>query len=367
MTDAAATRSEADMGRAVGLTRADDTEVEYRRRFGQLWNDHLASPDVPTPPLTAFARWLVARRVDLAPSSFRQYRAASRFVIGERARSASSSPGKRDDCLSADAVLQDSIGASPARPSKPIPRTAARKAKLVFAEDWDRLMERLNASRSRHAPSVRLLLQAGLCTGLRPAEWLGASLAYDDAVGEWHLRLHNGKCRNGRAHGTMRTQHWRDAGPEVAAVRAWLDHLTDILPAGEAERRAAWDASYDGWRECLRRTCEKLWPRRTRLPTLYTTRHMFKAIGSLRFDRAEIAALLGHASDRTASIHYARSPKGGKRLPTVTLPAPCRTEVARVRQEFEAKESRAAYRQVDERRAEPEGLLLPNIDPIRCR
>lgn len=77
--------------------------------------------------------------------------------------------------------------------------------------------------------------------------------------------------------------------------------------------------------------CDDLWPRRVQHYVLYSTRHTFAAAAKIIFARAEVAALMGHAVDDTATKHYSRPPKGSKRLPAIELPRPSVRDLARVR------------------------------------
>lgn len=342
---------------ASALTRSTSTEAHYRRRFHQLWEQFADGNPLHGPlNVAAYADWLVGRRSDLSASTFRQYRSASTFVIAERLRDQMLGDDEQEDGLRALQILQDSqsqfaIGSSGsgARPKTVPRRTSAKKAKTVCWGDWDKLMAVLALSRSQHAQSINLLLAAGLYTGLRPSEWKNAHLTVDQGSGACRLTVANGKCSNGRAHGPARTLTWPQAGCEVDAIAAWLAHLDQLLPSRGDERYSAWNVLYKSLRDELHQIILRLWPRRKRRIAFYTTRHMFVAAAKDSFlpgvrSREEIAALLGHATDATATMHYARPSKGSKDKRAFTLPVPDPSEVARVRQVFEAREAKATYR-----------------------
>ncbi|MCK1620820.1 hypothetical protein IVA96_30485 [Bradyrhizobium sp. 159] len=99
----------------------------------------------------------------------------------------------------------------------------------------------------------------------------------------------------------------------------------------------------------MRRVTKKLFGRRSKHPTLSSVRHAaaarFKATYVETATNEEeklhglavVAALLGHASDATATSHYARAHGGGSSFP---VPAPDPAEVARIRQRFSAHKLR---------------------------
>lgn len=62
----------------------------------------------------------------------------------------------------------------------------------------------------------------------------------------------------------------------------------------------------------------RLWPHRTRRPSLYTARHLFASSAKTRLSQAEVAALMGHAVTETATLHYGKrrhAHGGGKVTP----------------------------------------------------
>ncbi|MET0257442.1 MAG: hypothetical protein ABW179_02580 [Methylobacterium sp.] len=338
-------------------TRSASTETHYRRRFHLLWGQFAAGKPIHDPlDITAYADWLISRRSDLSASSFRQYRSTSTFVIADRLRNQMLGGDEREDGLQALQILQASqsqpaVGSlgSRVRPKTMPGRTSAKKAKSVRWDDWDQLMAVLTLSRSQHARSISLLLVAGLFTGLRPSEWKSAHLMADQDSGAWRLTVANGKLGNGRAHGPARTLTWPEASCEVDAIASWLTHLDQLLPSREDERDREWNVLYKALRDELHQITLRLWPRRKRHITFYTTRHLFVAAAKDAFlsaacSREELAALLGHATDATATMHYARASKGSKAKRPFTLPVPDPSEVVRVRQVFEAREAKATYR-----------------------
>jgi hypothetical protein len=348
-------------------TRSASTEASYQKCFDRLWAQFGAqNPPYNRLDVTTYAHWLIGRRHDLDAATFRQYRSASIFMIGERLGDETFAYGEREDSLRALSLLLASrypfsTGSTGDRVcSKPLPRrTSAKKAKTVSPRDWDRLMATLALSRSRHVRAIGLLLSAGLYTGLRPSEWRDAHLTIEPVSGERRLTVVNGKNSNGRAHGPTRTLIWPQTCPEVDVIAAWMTHLDKLLPYDRDERARKWEVLYGTWRDKLYEITRKLWPRRRQRPCFYTTRHMFAAAAkdaclSGVCSREELAALLGHATDATASTHYARPSRNGKAKRPFTLPVADPSEVARVRQVMNEREAKATYRIVLEETTEDE-------------
>ncbi len=85
----------------------------------------------------------------------------------------------------------------------------------------------------------------------------------------------------------------------------------------------------------LRNACKQIWPRRKERYALYSCRHEFAAQARRVYTLQEVAALMGHGSDATATQHYGRPTRAHRRLVAAApfpLPEPNPEEVARVRQ-----------------------------------
>ncbi len=180
------------------------------------------------------------------------------------------------------------------------PRTSGQKAKRLSASDLSRLMDVLQRSCSKWGAITAIWIYAGYLTGLRPSEWATAKVGVDEK-GRPVLIVSNGKATNGRAFGEHR---------HIA-----LDKLSDrerscieaqVRTANEYETHHDFGVLYDGCRMLLHAITRRLWPNRTHHPTLYTARHMFASNAKQVFSKIEVAALMGHASQRTAALHYGK-------------------------------------------------------------
>lgn len=315
-------------------TRTEKTEDAYRKRAAQLANAAAKKADRRLSP-TELAKNLIARRSDLAPSTFRQNRAAITFMMNEVALN---QPALDPQTRAAIAILKDVESVD--RPDDGVPRTSAQKLKRLD-DDLDRICHGALATTSPNASALVDCLTVGSLTGARLVEWPSAKFGpSDDPDYSWQLVLVNGKQGNGRAHGERRVLRWEWLPEElVTRTKAW------IFAAREAAVNGCYDTLISTLESLMRRVTKQLFPRRQRRPTLSSARHAatarwkknYVALARSAEDKelglAIVAALLGHATDETATKHYARAGEAGGRFPT---PTPDPEEVARVRRRYRA-------------------------------
>lgn len=194
----------------------------------------------------------------------------------------------------------------PSLPSKGC-NTSGNKLKKVPSDKFNILITTLNNSRNTVDHYIANWLQAGITTGLRPCEWETAEL--------WGLRLHvkNAKGNGVRANGEKRIlefvlpQHEND----VNFVRKFIANLQSWKDSGNS-----FSNFYDACRKRLYYVNNQLWPKSNRNISLYSTRHQFAAdMKASGLTKKEVGALMGHASDESATIHYARRRSGHIRTP----------------------------------------------------
>ncbi|MDA9490997.1 hypothetical protein [Bradyrhizobium sp. CCBAU 11361] len=313
-------------------TRNEKTEDAYRKRAAQLANAAKKKAGRRVSP-TELAQNLIARRPELAPSTFRQNRAAITFMMNEVAKD---QPTLGPETRAVIAMLKDVESVD--RPDDGVPRTSARKQKRLD-DDLDRICHGALATTSPNASTLVDCLTVGSLTGARLVEWPTAKFGgSDDPDYAWQLTLVNGKQGNGRAHGETRVLRWEWLPEElVAQTKAW------IFAAREAAANGCYDTLVSTLESLMRRVTRQLFPRRQRHPTLSSARHAAVARWKMNYvvsarspenkelGLAIVAALLGHASDETATRHYARAGEAEGRFPT---PTPDPAEVARVRKRY---------------------------------
>ncbi|WP_238258594.1 hypothetical protein, partial [Methylobacterium gnaphalii] len=291
-----------------------------------------------------FVAWLLALRPSVVANSWQQYKSASCFLL-ERdidrwtaALAGSRDPGemqklasKLDKRQSALRRLQ-AAGTQGCLPTSQ--KTSSCKAKRFSESDLRDIVAEAKRIRSRYAGDLADCLIAAKRCGLRPTEWAGTRLITGGDPAVLVLRVPNAKFDNLRSHGPTRTLTF-DSLPvsERQAIERWVARIT--RNAAEAPRliKALSDRLYG-----ITRT---LWPRRKKQIALYSARHEFSALAKLRYSPAEVAALMGHASDVTATDHYGRY-RSGTLPPEVEalrdrLPKPDPGETLRVRRKLSAK------------------------------
>lgn len=325
------------MGREAAMPsdRKPSTEAAYRKRATQLVEEAKRKMERDRIPWGDFVRWLIdEKRAGLAPSSWRQYRSAVVWLLEQGdARSERSRP----DLIGRINVLK-ATPPSAIQPEKQ--RTSAMKAKKLPPDDFNKIVRHATNSDARDADSLKNCLQSGLVTGLRPIEWARARLVENPKPGfAWALIAPCAKHDDDRSHSEWRTLYFQTLPPEIEqGLKRWL------ATVAEAEAGAGLEALLKSLSDLMRRITRAAFPRRKKFPTLYSTRHEAAArwkaahieIHSDPAAREEgaaiVAALLGHATDETATQHYARArSQSGATFP---IPEPDPEEVARVRRKI---------------------------------
>lgn len=315
-------------------TRTSETEQAYRMRAKQIAEAAGNAAGHPVSP-TELAQSLLARRTELSPSSFRQNRAALRFMMNEIAEE---QPQWAPKFRAAIALLKE---ISPGKKVQGVLRTSQQKQKHLDERDLDRICHGALASTSPNASMLVDCLTVGSLTGARLVEWPSARFcASSEPEYAWELTFENGKNSNGRAHGELRTLRWKWLPSElVSQTQAW------ILAAREAAENGRYETLIATLESLMRRVTKALFPTRQRRPVLSSVRHaatarwkkVYVAPANTEEEKqrglAVVAALLGHASDETATRHYARAGGTDGRFP---VPSPDPVELARVRRCYSA-------------------------------
>ena len=264
-------------------TRTAETREHYRALARRLLRQFERESGVEwrSDPLAA-CRWLANRRPTLARATWRSYKAAMIFYLSEG----------RGPIEAVEYLLPQTSEPCLRRTS----RTSATKLKRLPDEELTKILDHLAKTRGKWDLALGLWLTLGRLTGLRPIEWRVAAIE-----GEW-LVVINAKTTNGRSFGPIRRLR---IDPLNEAELGALERFLALVRAHE------WNALYRGCRDRLYTVCRTLWPRRRRHPTLYSARHQFSADAkSAGWNRVEVAAGMGHASDRTAGEHYGRKAAG---------------------------------------------------------
>jgi len=326
---------------------SEQTLAAYEKRYRQLIREaerHFG--EVPTPE--RFAGWLIeTKRPTLGKSTWRQYQAAT--VYGFKLDRAAN-PSITATIF--DAI--DRVRSTRAAELEDAPlRTSQQKAKRFKPGELDKINHRALSTKSPNALALTNCLNASNVSGLRPCEWPTAQFRRSEVPGfEWEMKVRCAKANDVRAHGEFRTLRWTHLDAEsVNAITDW------IFQAHQAEIAGAYKTLLSTLRALMLRITSSLFPKRTTHSTLYTPRHEATArwkaayVDSATTDDerlhglAIVAALLGHASDATATIHYGRPRRGENRSSRFPIPTADPDEVARVRRRLQQNLDRLAASQ----------------------
>lgn len=181
-------------------------------------------------------------------------------------------------------------------------RASAKKKKFISKEDEETflafLLKRNKAGRTI-AGTLHDWLFASRFVGARPGEWEFATLDNQGRA----VVLVNGKATHGRSHGKVRTiaiDYLPKESQEV--ILRHIHYVQHCLENGES-----FEVIQKQMSNAVTRESKLCWPRRKNSVALYTMRHQFAAnLKATLLDKDQVAALMGHASNETAGLHYAR-------------------------------------------------------------
>lgn len=321
--------------------RDPGTQRDYKRRTGDLvrrcrrelnihHHEHL--------DYRRFVGWLITQKPQWSRPTWRQYKAAVVYVLELET-------DQHHDPIAQEALetlLPVTVEGCPPTTKK----TSGSKLKRFPLKDYRQLMRDLEEHPNQWAADLQRWISASILTGLRPREWGQAKWATHE--GEPALVVVNAKATNQRAHGPTRTILLGGlTDPERDLIRKHLERATLFAKANQFPQ------FYHGCAAVLARTVRRLWPKRQEHVTLYSTRHQFsadaKASGLLP---EELAALMGHAVDTTATKHYGKKTAGFDMIRVRPDPK----EVAKVRSAF-----RHSYRGPG-REPQPAARARPGLD-----
>jgi integrase len=343
--------------------RSARTEETYTTRFEGLqkrYRQHCGLSTRESIDVHDFANWVVDEAATLKANTRRHIRAVLKYGL-ERYGTPEAT-----DALT-EAVSRFSALPTSASPARDNTNTDNVSDKYVIRDvERDQLIAAARETRSSFSIGLPLFLLSSLATGLRPHEWLDATLqdtvpqflngvdmndlragdnltpedieAWQTASGPW-LLVRNAKFSNDRACGEFRALslgHLRDTAPtHLAAIQDWLETLAGIKQASPVERDAA--VTYEKLLRSMRkfnlRLQRRIWGRQRFHP--YAARHTFAARLKKSYGAVQIAALMGHASTRTARQHYGRM-KTDTHTQVGSLPVPDPRNILIVRHSMKA-------------------------------
>lgn len=284
--------------------RVKSTIHQYRERGIQLLKAFRKAS--PAGSISTFPDWLEKQKKSIRRNTWYQYKQAAILIMKDLGQTGSAN---RIDLMGSEGCFGG--------------RTKVRRALS------DQTMEKLYAVASTpQRIDVWVWLKAGRIAGLRPGEWVDAHLSVDEEKMSAHLIVKNEKHTNGRGNGVTRTidlssLYMRARAEDPENMRAWEilnDHLRTV-----AKHRENFKKFYVNSRNVMYRMAKDAGVS----ANLYSARHQFAAdLKAAGKSRSEIAALMGHSVDETATTHYGRKISGRA---NVTVPMASPSEVATVR------------------------------------
>lgn len=303
------------------------TAKRYRKRaVGQLREAKLSfSTAADAMPM---ALWLQFKVIDLAPASRRQYRSCAALKMIDLL-SLQNNWSDLKDVLVAYLVLDAAHQTEWSDQKKPGRKGETRN--WLPDDDLGAINQALTKTRSRRSVVVSSALELIKFCGARPSELKSISLSDGEGLALSYIFIDNAKFDEDgyRANGPRRILTFNTLPDSIPSA-------IEVVAAYSAkfETKEAWDTELGQLQRLLGQKCKALWPKqKTRRYGLYSARHQFAADMKLAYQSdpeadAIVAALMGHASDRTANKHYARASKGKVR-PKNDCPSPNNLEHVR--------------------------------------
>lgn len=328
-------------------TRTEETITVYMKRAKNLAKR--AMVDLKIPPgekldARQFVAWLETLRPTLSKPSWRQYKSSVICLLEQY---------EEAEAIEAVDFLRaiDTQGCV-----KNTDKTSGTKLKRFSWGDFQRITDHLRKKTGKwHRPLLDWLI-CGCLTGLRPQEWVGAEI--QDHEGEPSLIVKNAKQTNGRAHGPTRTLLLSSLS--VDEIQTLRNHIERVKTWSGMDQ---FDDFYTGCSLTLYYVSRKLWPRRQKHVTLYSCRHQFSANAKASgFSTTEIAAMMGHRVDTTATKHYGKKVAGNELLRVRALDS----DVQRIEQKFKPRDANTP---TVKKATEPQPKLQKTVfnDPLERR
>jgi hypothetical protein len=315
----------------IVISKNDDTKAAYLDRTKLLLDRYAKVISKPNFGHCEFVDWIISLKPEISRSTWRQYKASVLWYLE----------------LKNETTLIDflkNVNNDGCKNYKDIPvisrKTSAKKKKSVTEREEQNICQYLNetSNDSYWSKPTLAIFKATLATGLRPEEWQSATLISEEnsiySKDELPvLRVLNAKNTNGRSHGEYRTLHLINMDKsDLLYIRIALQYTNPRTDNGWMKQDGkvkSWHEYYKFIRSHLYRITLKLYPVATRRVTIYSCRHQFIAnLKKAKYSKEEIAAIVGHGTDETATVHYGRSKFGRDKK---GLPTPNMDEVRRIK------------------------------------
>lgn len=214
-------------------------------------------------------------------------------------------------------------------------KTSALRKKTIRDDELMLVCQKVGETKSQYANILKKWLLLGAVTGLRPHEWCQAQVIQEEDATiaqsslfpvKLYLKVLNAKNSNGRSHGQFRHLDLSEYPAHlIEQIKEFSEDMAEALKTGE------YKTIYLGCQQLLHRVNTKLNHPSERRIQIYSARHKFSSEAKNKYTLLEVAALMGHATDKTASAHYGKRNQSTSGPNNKTLVKPIDNEVARVR------------------------------------
>ncbi|MGP4943174.1 hypothetical protein [Pseudoalteromonas nigrifaciens] len=291
-------------------TKTEDTKQAYLTRAKRVisrFEKHIGKAMTPDQP--DFIPFFLAITKNKSQSNWRQLKASLVYFFQV------SQQGKLESSLlSLDVNHEDTTKKSEFN------LTSSRKKKSISESELNKLRKFLIASGGReNAPTydkaLMCIFNGSIATGLRPVEWSTATVLDESPEGvnlvPPILKVKNAKSTNGRSYGPYRYLGLSSLSElNIKFVQLAVNLCAE--PVNMKGESITFDVFYKNCRDRFYYVVDQVFkkPSGQRI-TLYTARHQFIAnLKKAGYPLEEIACLVGHGNDLTASKHYGKRRNG---------------------------------------------------------
>lgn len=285
-----------------------DTETQYENIANRLFNRFYRETEkIWKKDFIDFSQWFKDNSENWSKATFRLYKNALINYINYFGT---------DDMIDIIKNIQRKKNLNPNKK-----KTSQKKKKSISQTDFINILQELKYRRSVYSDVLANWLYVGIITGLRPIEWHSSKIVRNE--NGIFLIVENAKYSYNRSNGKIRTINLTDLEyNDVVRIEQQVNLLSDI----EEEE---FKKIYEQTSFLLYKITKKIFKGKKTHPTLYSARHQFSANAKgTNLSKKEVAALMGHAVDKTATVHY-----GKKRFyQTNVLIKPIEREVSTVKE-----------------------------------
>lgn len=293
-----------------GVTSTSKTQDAYLKRGNQLWRRAIKESHIHSYEMTSvkYICWLEGLLPKLMSSSRRQNIASTRCMLDSMVNQAADDDVKYELMASLEyANAMKSMKYSPVVAIKKPWRgnTSSQKSKKFSNEELSLFVSEVKKFKWKWSVCAAVWVAANRFVGLRPSEWRTVKLKEGQNI---ILEVRNGKNSNGRANGTLRHLDITDLRKkELALIKRQLKFVAQF-----AATDSDWNSYYEGVRQVIYRIARRIQGNQRKYLSFYSTRHQFSADAkSSGMSKTEVAALMGHATNETATMHYGKKKHGG--------------------------------------------------------